>query len=271
MTRMLAALVGRTLARSWRGIAGVVVVLSAIQVSAALIASSLERSRGFAQLAAIVPALVGQALGGTVQMIASFGGMVGFGFFHPVVILALVQGAVYLASEPADEVERGLVDLVAARPLPRHLLITRTVIAAAVAVGLTVGAMMGTSLLAVHLVAPAGAQPLGASRTALLGVHLSAVALCFAGASLLVAAGARRRSAAVGGIGLTAVFLFFVDFAAAAWPTIARIRPFTPFHYYDGMSVLLGTSSPSRDLTVLLIATVTLVAGAYAVYGRRDL
>jgi ABC-2 type transport system permease protein len=271
MMRMLAALVGRSLRRSWIGLTGVVVVLSACQVAAVLIASSLERNRSFAQLAAIVPALVGEAVGGTVQMVASFGGMVGFGFFHPVVIFALVQGAVYLASEPADEVERGLVDLVAARPLPRHLMVTRTLVATTAAVALTVAAMIATSVVAVRLLAPEGARPLGFSMTALLAGHLSAIALCFAAASLLIAAYVHRRSAPVGAVGLLAVFLFFVDFAASAWPTLSPIAPFTPFYYYDGMAVLLGTSNPSRDLSVLLASAALLVVWAYVVYGRRDL
>jgi ABC-type transport system involved in multi-copper enzyme maturation permease subunit len=271
MIGMLKALVRRSFARSWRGVAAVVLVLSAFQIAAVLIASSLTRSRTFSQLAAIVPAFIGDAVGGTAQMVASFGGVVGFGFFHPVVLLALVQGAVYLASEPADEVERGLVDLVAARPVPRHLLVTRGAVAAGSGVAVTVLAMMATSLIAVRLFAPPTARPLGAYTTGLLALHLGAVAGCFGGASLLVAAYARRRSAAVGGIGLLAVFLFLVDFAASSWAPLASIAPLTPFHYYKGMSLLLGTTNPGRDLTVLFTATAILVGWAYAAYGRRDL
>jgi ABC-type transport system involved in multi-copper enzyme maturation permease subunit len=271
MARVLGALVARSLARSWRGIAGIVLVLSAFQVAAVLIAASLERSRTFAQLAAVVPAFVGQAVGGTVQMVASFGGTVAFGFFHPVVILAVVQGAIYLASEPADEIERGLVDLVAARPLPRHLLVTRALVAATLGVAMTVLTMMAASVITVRLAAPAGARALGVGTTALLGAHLSAVALCFAGASLLVSAYARRRAAAVGGIGLLAVFLFLVDVAAASWATLAPLAPLTPFYYFKGMSLLLGTTSPSRDLAVLLTVTMVLVAWAYVAYSKRDL
>jgi ABC-2 type transport system permease protein len=271
MTAMVAALVQRSLARSWRGIAGAIVVLSAFQVAAVLIASSLERNRSFSQLASIVPAFVGEALGGMVQMVASFGGMVGFGFFHPVVILALVQGAIYLASEPADDVERGSVDLIAARPVPRHLLVTRAMIAAAGTVALTVAVMMTTSLVAVRLLAPPGTRTLGAYNTALLGAHLSALAWCFAGASLLVAAYARRRAAPIGAVGLGAIFLFFVDFARSSWPALASLGPFTPFYYYNGMALLLGTSNPIRNLAVLLTTAVILSAWAHVAYARRDL
>ena len=271
MIRMLLALVARSIARSWRGIAAVALVLCAFQVAGVLIASSLERTRAFAQLATIVPAFIGQAIGGTVQMVASFRGLVGFGFFHPVVILAVVQGAVYLASEPADEVERGLVDLIAARPVPRHLLITRAVIAACGAVAAIVLAMTAANLLAIRLFAPSGARTLGAPTTALLAAHLAAVGWCFAAASLLVAAHARRRAAAMGGIGIGAVFLFLTDVAAASWPALAPLRPLTPFHYYQGLSVLMGISNPARDLTVLLSSTAILIAWAYLAYQRRDL
>ena len=268
---MLTVLVRRSFARSWRGIAAVVLVLSAFQIAAVLIASSLARSRTFAQLGAIVPAFIGDALGGTAQQVASFGGLVGFGFFHPVVMLAVVQGAIYLASEPADEVERGLVDLVAARPVPRHLLVTRAAAAAGAGVTITVLVMMVTSLVAVRLFAPPNARPLGTYTTGLLALHLAALAWCFGGASLLVAAYARRRAAAVGGIGLLAAALFLLDFAASSWAPAAPLAPLTPFHYYQGMSLLLGTSSPARDLGVLLAATGVLVGWAYFAYAKRDL
>jgi ABC-type transport system involved in multi-copper enzyme maturation permease subunit len=261
----------RSLARSWKALAAIALVLAAFQVAAVLIAVGLERSRTFSQLAAIVPAFVGPAVGGTVAMVASFGGTVAFGFFHPVVILAVVQGAIYLASEPADEIERGIIDLVAARPVPRHTLITRAWLTAAGGIAVTVVLMIAASAGAVRLFMPEGTKAPPVGTTALLGAHLAAVALCFAAASLLVSAYARRRAAAVGGIGLLAIFLFLVDVAAASWPTLAPVAPLTPFYYYKGMSLLLGTSQPARDLTVLLTASAVLVAWAYAAYSRRDL
>ena len=62
------------------------------------------------------------------RLFASFGGTVALGFFHPVVMLSLSCAAIYMASEPAGEVDEGLVDLVVARPVPRHLMVTRSAI-----------------------------------------------------------------------------------------------------------------------------------------------
>ena len=42
--------------------------------------------------------------------------------------MLVVQFAVYLAVEPAGDVESRLVDLLLARPLPRHYLLTRSLV-----------------------------------------------------------------------------------------------------------------------------------------------
>ena len=55
--------------------------------------------------------------------------MASLGFFEPLIVMLVVQFAIFLATEPAGDVETGLVDLVLARPVPRHWLVTRSLIA----------------------------------------------------------------------------------------------------------------------------------------------
>ncbi len=50
--------------------------------------------------------------------------MVLFAYFDPLIVMLLVQFAIYLATEPAGEVESNLVDLLLARPMPRHVIVT---------------------------------------------------------------------------------------------------------------------------------------------------
>ena len=46
---------------------------------------------------------VQQSLGPGALMLASFAGMVTFGYFHPIVVLAVVQLGIHAATEPAGE------------------------------------------------------------------------------------------------------------------------------------------------------------------------
>ena len=61
----------------------------------------------------IAPTFVLQLMG---PALTSFRGMVLFVYVDPLIVMLVVQFAIYLATEPAGEVESSLVDLVLARP-----------------------------------------------------------------------------------------------------------------------------------------------------------
>ena len=266
---MLWTLVRRSLARHRALILGLGALLSGFQFLLVVVATNLQRQGLFAQAAALVPPFMQEALGGI--LVASFGGTVALGFFHPVVMLAFSCGAIYLASEPAGEVEHGLVDLVAARPVPRHLLIARSFIVYAGTTMAIVGLMFVANEAAVRLLAPQGVPLISRSRLLWVAANLLAVVWCLGGAGLAVAAGARRRGAAAGSTSLLAVSLYLLHFAAAAWPKLRPAARISPFHYYESMPTLLGFSQPVRNIGGLLIATSILVAIAQVIYARRDL
>jgi hypothetical protein len=179
--------------------------------------------------------------------------------------------AIYLASEPAGEVEEGLVDLVVARPVPRFLIVTRSALVSIVGSGAVVAAMFATSRIAVRSVSPATLAELPALRLGWVAVNLLAIVWCFGAATLAIAAHVRGRMRAAGTVGLVAVFLYLLQFGAAAW---APLRPFarlSPFHYYEPMRTLLGTMAPAKDVLGLLGASGALLALAYVLYEKRDL
>ena len=216
-----------------------------------------------------MPPFVQEAFGGA--LVASFGGLTAFGFFYPVVMLTLSGGAIYMASEIAGDVEEGLVDLIAARAVPRHVIVTRSALVSG-----------GVRLIPCCAHAPDEPHGSGVARArrkrsaahgggALIALNLLAVVWCFGAAGLALAAHARRRNPAAGTIGLAAVVLYLLHFAAASW---APARPFarlSPFHYYEGMRTLMGLNNPGRDIATLLAATAGLLACAYVLYARRDL
>jgi hypothetical protein len=267
--KMLAALVGRSLTRHVALVAALAVMLSGFQLLLVVIARSLQRQGLFSQLAALVPAFVQEAFGGA--LVASFGGLTAFGFFYPVVMLTLAGGTIYLASELAGDVEEGLVDLIAARAVPRHLIVTRSAMVSSGVSAFIIALMLLTNRAAVAWLAPAGSSAPRLSAMTLMALNLLAVVWCFGAAGLALAAHARRRASAAGTIGLAAVALYLLHFAAASWPPARPFARVSPFHYYEGMDTLMGLNDPRPDIATLWAATLALFACAYVLYGRRDL
>src|SRR5437763_12786862 len=63
-------------------------------------------------------------------MMLSFKGIVCLGYFHPIVMAALVSISLTLATIPVMEIENGFIDLVLARPVARHWIVTRSILVA---------------------------------------------------------------------------------------------------------------------------------------------
>ena len=266
---MLGRLTARTLWRHKWLVAGMASVFNGFQVLMVAIAANLQREGLFSQLASIVPANVQAAFGGNV--IASFGGLVAFGFFHPVVVLALAVGAAYLAGELAGDVEEGLVDLIAARPVSRALLVTRAALASALASAAIIGLMLAFNRGATIVLTPVGSTTPRVPGLMLLTLNLLAVTWCCGGAGLAIAALARKRSTATGTSALAFISLYLLNFAATWWAPARPVARLSPFHYFDAMPILLGTHDPARDIVGLLAATAMLVVCASVAYARRDL
>jgi ABC-2 type transport system permease protein len=263
------ALLLRSFTRHRALILGLAMLLSGFQVLLVLIARNLQRLGLFSQMAAMMPPFIQEALGGA--LVASFVGSVALGFFHPIVMLSLSCAAIYMASEPAGEVEDGLVDLVVARPVARHLVVTRSACVYAVGTAAIVLVMFLANRGAVQWLTPASAATFPAARLAWVASNLLAVVWCFGAASLALAARARRRTAAAGTVALVAVFLYLLQFAAAAWDPLRPLARASPFHYYEAMRTLTGSVTPVRDIALLMSATTALLVLAYASYMHRDL
>ncbi len=266
---MFVALLGRSLARHRALVAALAALLSAFQVLDVVVAYNLQANGLYAQFSALVPAFIQEAMGGA--LVGSFVGAIAIGFVHPLVMLSLSCAAIYVASEPAGEVEDGLVDLLVARPVPRFLIVTRTAVVYVVGTVAIVAAMFATSRIAVSWLSPKTAAAVPAVRFVWVSANLLAVVWCFGAAALALASRVRQRTRAAGTIALVAVFLYLLQFGAAAW---APLRPFaraSPFHYYEPMQTLLGAMRPVSHLAGLLTAMLVLLGVAYVGYARRDL
>jgi ABC-2 type transport system permease protein len=243
-------------------------VLAGFQFALMAAAVSLEEGGDFQRLLEAVPAFVREAIG---PALGSFAGMAVLAYFEPAILLGLTFFAAYVASEPAGDVETGIVDLVLARPLGRHRLMTRSLI---VAVGLTLAmvAVLGsTNWLALTLMAPAGALWPEPRIIGLMMVHVAALMSCFGGLSLAVAAFSERRASAVGVMAMAIVVSYMIHAIEEFSTRLDGIGWFSPFHYFQGTAVLDGTVPTARNMTVLLGVGTVAVVTAYVRFSRRDL
>jgi putative exporter of polyketide antibiotics len=267
----LAALVRRSLAQSLRILIGVFVLLVGFQLMIVMQASSYQQSQSFGRIAELMPGYLQRGLGHMALLLASFPGMVTAGYFHPVIVVMLAQLAIYLATEPASEVETGLVDLVLARAVPRRHLVTRSLLLMVFVVAMAALAMGGGTWVGLRLFAdPAWDWPPATTLVGLL-VHLAAVACCLGGLGLAIAAGAKRRNVAFGAVAFSAVVLYLVAFLAISWAPARLVAWLSPFNYYPAVSILAGVAPRWSNLLVLTSATVVLVGVAYWRFERRDL
>ena len=181
------ALLRRSAAQARFVLLGGAVVLSLFQFLLIAQAAEIERSQAFGRMAEFVPAFLQRGLGQQALLLATFRGTVSFGYFHPVIVCLLGLIAIYVATEPAHEVESGRVDLVLARAGPRHRLVTRSLVLAVLAVALIAGVMLCGTFLGLRWLAPdASGVP---SRLILrLAVNLVAVAWCCGAIGLFLAA-----------------------------------------------------------------------------------
>lgn len=252
-------------------IGGAFLLLCVFQIIIVGQAAEIERANSFGRMAELLPGFLQRGLGSRAMLLASFKGTVSFGYFHPVVCMIVSVLVMYLAVELTHEVESGLVDLELSRPVPRHRLVTRSVVL-----------MLGSAATAVLLMAAGtslGMRFFGAgdldlpspeARARLL-VNLFAVASCFGAFALLVAAMSRRWTTALTFVVLMAVVMYNVDFLAIGWDPMKKIAWLSPFHYYPALDVLAGDAPMGRNLGILFSSAAVMTAAAYWQFHRRDL
>lgn len=266
----LTALLRRSAVQARMVILGGMAIFFVFQVLLIAHAAEIERSQAFGRVAELVPGFLQRGLGAQAMLLATFRGSVAFGYFHPVVLCAISLIAVYIASEPAHEVESGLVDLVLARSVPRHRVLTRSML---VAIGATVAitlVMISGTFAGLQIFAPGFARPSN-GLLARLVVHLLAVTWCCASIALFAAASVRRWTTAFS-IGAAVVCVgYLVDFLAIGWAPIRPLSWAFPFNYYPALLIVGGTANSVRDLSVLFGATALFTTLAYWRFQRRDL
>ena len=268
--RFLLALLWRSSARIAWLFVGVAAVLMGLQVLLVTIATVQEEMQSFELITRLAPSFLQRQFGAALPIFLSFSGLVTFGYFHPVVLLTLTVATAVVATELAGDIEEGQVDLLLARPLARHWLVTRSLIMMLLVPVVLVALMLLATWVALSASAPNGSTWPSAATLTSMAAHLIALAWVFGALGLAAASTVRRRMTAMGPVAIAAVSLYLLDLLAAAWRPLAPLAIGSPFHYYQGAAILAGSADVGADLLVLGSMTIVAAVCAYWRFSARD-
>jgi len=246
-------------------------LLTAFQIVLILQANSIQASNSFAKMGEMMPSFAREVLGPSFVMFLTFKGIVCLGYFHPIVMGALVTVSVVLATIPVMEIETGFIDLVLARPVARHWIVTRSILAALIcAVYLLAMMALGTWIGLTKFAAKDAGWPSGA-LVGSLALNLGFLMLCWAAIAMAIGCACRRRGSAGAIAGLLALTAYLTDYIGRAWKPADSVAWLSPFRYYTPFELVMGSAVPAKSLYVLGGTAIAAFALAYVLYSRRDI
>ncbi|MEP7354537.1 MAG: ABC transporter permease subunit [Acidobacteriota bacterium] len=247
------------------------VLLALFQVVLIAVARSLENSGQFSQLGALLPPFVRALMGPALAGFLSFNGIVSLGYFEPAVLGAVVGCAITVGTRLALEVESGFLDLILARPVTRHWIVTRSILVTAVSVVVIVAFMVAGTWAGLTMLAPASVEKPSAALVASLAAGLGVLGLSWGALALMAASAANRRGAAGGATGVAALVMFLLDYVGQLWQPAQTVARLSPFHYFRPLDLVMGQTYSVSDTAVLVGITVMGFAAAYVLFLRRDI
>ncbi len=246
-------------------------LLAALQLVLIFVAGAIQTSGGFEQLSSLLPPFARQLLGPAVVTMMSFSGIVCLGYFELAVMGTLIALAVTLATVPTSEVEIGFMDLILARPLARHWIITRTIVLTTLVSAFMLALMVAGTWIGLRMFAPKGVLWPSTTLINSLAVNLGMLTLCWGGVAMAIGAASSRRSVAGGAAGLLALATFLLDYIARLWQPAESIAWLSPFRYYNPFDLITGNALPLKNLFILGAIAVAGFAAAYVLFARRDI
>ncbi|MBZ5621513.1 MAG: hypothetical protein LAQ69_22720 [Acidobacteriia bacterium] len=246
-------------------------LLCAFQILMVVVAGSIQRSGAFQQLSALLPPFAREMMGPSIAMFMSFAGIVCLGYFHVAVMGSLVGLSVAIATVPASEVETGFIDLILSRPLARHWIITRSIVAGILAIAVVLGLMMLGTWMGLAMLAPKGAAWPSADLILSLAMNLGLLMLCWSGVALAIASAARRRSVAGASVAVLALASFLLDYVGRLWRPAESAAWLSPFRYYSPMDLVIGGRLPLKNVAVLGGIAMAGFLAAQLLFSRRDI
>lgn len=246
-------------------------LLSAFQVMLVFVARFIANSGGFEQLTALLPPFARELMGPYLTSFMSFAGIISAGYIDLGVLGAFAAVVVAIGTVPAAEVESGFVDLILARPLPRHWLITRTILVMLLATLTMLTMMVLGTWLGLEWLAPRTAKWPTPKLVLSLAGNLGLLMLSLGAIALAISAASRRRSIASALVGFLAVTGYLLNYVARMWKPARSVAWLSPFRYYAPFDLVMGRSIPLNHILILATICVLGCAAGYLLFARRDI
>jgi len=246
------------------------VLLAFFQMFRILVASEVHRSGQFQQISALIPPFIRDIIGPSFTSFLTFHGLVCAVYADTAFIIIFVALAITIGTLPASEIESGFADLVLARPVPRHWLITRTIALIIVTVVLMHLMIILGTLAGLAAFTPRDAVWPSARIIGSLALNLALLALAWSGVALAFGA-ACRRGVAASATSLIAFAALIVDWGHRVWAPLGHVVWLSPFYYFEPYELVAGT--PLRWSKLLVLAGIALAGwlAAYGIIQRRDI
>ncbi|HYL34640.1 MAG TPA: hypothetical protein VEV17_01865 [Bryobacteraceae bacterium] len=264
-------LLGYSLRRVRSLVLAVGLLLGGFQLVLIAVANSLQGSDAFGQLENLVPPFARELMGPSVTAMLSFQGIVCLGYYHLAVMGSLVALSISLATMPTSEVETGFIDLILARPLARHWIITRSILVVVLCTAGPVVLMMAGTWIGLGTLVRAGVAWPSAKLILSLVANLGLLLLCWGGIAMAIGSVSRRRGVAGGLAGFAALATFLLDYVGRIWRPVESVAWLSPFRYYSPSDLVMGNPLPRSNLWALAGTAVAGYALAYLLFSRRDI
>jgi ABC-2 type transport system permease protein len=245
-------------------------LLAVVQVLRVRIAANVHSAGQFAQLTELLPPSVRSFLGPSLASIMSFKGIVCGVYFDTGYLIALLALAITLATLPASEITTGFADLILARPMPRHWLITRTIALVLFSILLMLLMIMAGTWAGLALFAPPDAPWPPARQTGVLALNLGLLVTCWSGVAAAFGAG-YRRGVASAVTSLLAFGALLLDWAHRLWPALDCVAWLSPFFYFNPYELVAGSPLRLKNLLVLAAIATSGYTAAYFITSKRDI
>ena len=245
-------------------------LLAALQAFRVLIAASIYKAGQFEEITALLPPFVRAIFGPSLASIMTFNGIVCGVYFDTGFIIALLAVAIAVATMPASEIETGFADLILARPMPRHWLITRTIALVAFSTLLMLLMIVAGTWAGLALFAPPEVPWPTARETATLVLSLGMLVAAWSGVAMAFGAACRRGAAST----ITALLAFaglLLDWAHRLWPALDCVAWLSPFSYFQPYELVAGDPLRPENLLILWAIATSGCIVAYLVISQRDI
>jgi ABC-2 type transport system permease protein len=196
-------------------------------------------------------------------------GAIALGFIHPIsLILASVFAVGFTTAAIAGERQRGTLEVLLARPLPRRVVYVTLLVCALLFVAIVMAAFLAGTVVSASINGVAG--EIVASRVAIVWLNGLLLFGAIAAIGLAASVSFDRLSPAIGITVAVVIVSYFLEILGSLWPDAEPLQPYSLFHYLQPRDVLSGNIA-AVNFVVLAVVAVAAIVAALVIFPRRDL